>query len=144
MHNWLEGVLQHHLCTLWGIGRDAGTTKKAKEIDLEERFTDADVADSEDELTELYNEALNYDDPMSGSHHSQAPTSPSPSLTSLDTMTNSDVHSTTPTVMDSHISYYGYRDDLDDDSDDEDYLPPPDNSEDIFNFSSTQLQSIRD
>ncbi|KAG6904416.1 hypothetical protein DXG01_010077, partial [Tephrocybe rancida] len=73
-----------------GIGRDAGATKQAKEIDLEERFTDADVADSEDELTELYNQALSYDDPMSGSYHSLAPTSPSPSLASLDTVASSD------------------------------------------------------
>ncbi|KAF8230707.1 hypothetical protein L208DRAFT_1041921, partial [Tricholoma matsutake] len=22
MHNWLEVVLQHHICALWGIGQD--------------------------------------------------------------------------------------------------------------------------
>jgi hypothetical protein len=36
MHNWLEGVLQHHLCALWGIGQDEDESQKAKEVEQDE------------------------------------------------------------------------------------------------------------
>ncbi|KAF8158937.1 hypothetical protein K438DRAFT_1776843 [Mycena galopus ATCC 62051] len=49
LHNWLEGVLQHQLRQLWGVGR--------KEVeDKDEDFTSADIADSAEELSELESE----------------------------------------------------------------------------------------
>ncbi|KAF8219833.1 hypothetical protein L208DRAFT_1135995, partial [Tricholoma matsutake] len=37
MHNWLEGILQHHLCSLWRIGQDEDESQKIKEIELDEQ-----------------------------------------------------------------------------------------------------------
>jgi hypothetical protein len=37
MHNWLEGILQHHLRTLWGIGRDKDNAQKAQFFDEDEQ-----------------------------------------------------------------------------------------------------------
>lgn len=64
MHNWLEGILQHQLRTLWGIGR----SKKAQES-LETlytdgsnaRTTDSDVSLSSIEESEHNNEAMDID-----------------------------------------------------------------------------------
>lgn len=35
MHNWLEGVLEHQLRVLWGIGRHDRRTKKLAELDTD-------------------------------------------------------------------------------------------------------------
>lgn len=62
MHIWLEGVLETHQRTLWGIGRaekDENAQKKATEIakdhsdEEDEHFTHADVVESASELEEL-------------------------------------------------------------------------------------------
>jgi hypothetical protein len=57
MHNFLEGILQHQLRSLWGIGRDEDESHKLKEIDHDEQWTDADLSESADELDELHCEA---------------------------------------------------------------------------------------
>ena len=57
MHNFLEGIVQHQLCSLWGIGCDEDENQKLKEIDHDEQWTDADLSESADELDELCNEA---------------------------------------------------------------------------------------
>ena len=61
MHNWLEGVLQHHLRTLWGLGRAEREQNIVKEIQTDEQWTDTNVSDSADELEELLAEAAAYD-----------------------------------------------------------------------------------
>ncbi|KAL1711156.1 hypothetical protein EV121DRAFT_266279 [Schizophyllum commune] len=57
MHNWMEGILQHHLRDLWGIGRDVSWTAAATAVvDSDERWTEADVSESADELHGLEEE----------------------------------------------------------------------------------------
>lgn len=56
MHNWLEGVLEEHQRTFWGIGRDLWRQNIAKEVDAEERFSDMDIEESGSELDELREE----------------------------------------------------------------------------------------
>lgn len=55
MHNWLEGILQEQLRTLWGIGRKAAYEEKAAEEDDEqdERWNDTDATGSQSETDEL-------------------------------------------------------------------------------------------
>lgn len=60
MHNWLEGVLEHHLRTLWGIGRDRAHDQRANELDEDEAWDESDVAESASELEELVREADEY------------------------------------------------------------------------------------
>jgi hypothetical protein len=76
MHNWIEGVLQHHLRCLWLIGPDEDETQKAKELDKDEEWSDIDVSDSADELDELFHEAA---------EHPTPPLSLSPSSSFTDT-----------------------------------------------------------
>ena len=54
MHNWLEGILQHHLHSLWRIGQDEDESQKIKEIELDEQLTEEDVSDSTEELEGLF------------------------------------------------------------------------------------------
>jgi hypothetical protein len=61
MYKWLEGVLQHHLHALWGIGRDEAESQKVEEIEMDEKLTDADVSNSADELDGLMQEAADHD-----------------------------------------------------------------------------------
>ncbi|KAF8235114.1 hypothetical protein L208DRAFT_1543788, partial [Tricholoma matsutake] len=60
MHNWLEGVLQHHLCALWGIGWDEDESQKVKEVEKDEQWSEADVSDSAEELDDLFQEAAKH------------------------------------------------------------------------------------
>ncbi|KAF8221793.1 hypothetical protein L208DRAFT_1023505, partial [Tricholoma matsutake] len=57
MHNWLEGVLQHQLHALWGIGWDEDESQKVKEVEKDEQWSEADVSNSADELDDLFPEA---------------------------------------------------------------------------------------
>ncbi|KAF9043561.1 hypothetical protein BDZ89DRAFT_943643 [Hymenopellis radicata] len=61
LHNWLEGILQHQLRRLWGIGRDAQTAQNLAELEKEETFTEEDIWESEDELEDLRQEAAEHD-----------------------------------------------------------------------------------
>jgi hypothetical protein len=65
MHNWLEGVLEHQLRVLWGIGRDAIRTRSLAELDNddEDLWTDDDISDAggETEAQEVLNDEQNFD-----------------------------------------------------------------------------------
>lgn len=65
MHNWLEGVLEHQLRTLWGIGHEADKAKAYKEayneLIADETFTQEDVSESDSELEELQKEAVEWE-----------------------------------------------------------------------------------
>lgn len=126
MHNWLEGILAHHLRSLWGIGRDQKDAKRVKEIEEEEGYSESDLSESANELNDL-----------------SPPPSPSPSAAS----NSDDSSSSTPTITDQrHI--YQFDDDMEDDSDsDQEYVPP--SGPDIggylpFDFPDAQLTAIRD
>ncbi|KIY61093.1 hypothetical protein CYLTODRAFT_480573, partial [Cylindrobasidium torrendii FP15055 ss-10] len=42
MHNWLEGVLQHQLRAVWGIGRNSSRAREAKDKDEDKKPMDID------------------------------------------------------------------------------------------------------
>ncbi|RDB22345.1 hypothetical protein Hypma_010543 [Hypsizygus marmoreus] len=133
MHNWLEGILQHHLRTLWGIGQSEDETQKAKEIGKDEEWSDTDMSDSADELDDLSQEAADF-----AARPQTPPMSLSPSPTSMSLDLDSDSSSSsTPTPM---AAPYAFSDD-EDDSDD-DYIPLDDTI--AFHFTDAQLQAIRD
>ncbi len=56
MHNWLEGILEHHLRVLWGVGRDKAHEEKVKERDVDELWSESDISESGSELEELRRE----------------------------------------------------------------------------------------
>ena len=147
MHNWLEGILQHHLRALWGIGRDEKESQNIKEMEEDEQWNEEDVLDSADELDDLFQEAAEHD--HEAMQDTPPPMSPSPSSSLTGTPTISSLtlseSSSTSTATQSHPNPYAYDFDMDDDDDDDD-----DDSEYIpadtlpFNFTEPQLQAIRD
>nr|GAT43797.1 predicted protein [Mycena chlorophos] len=66
MHNWLEGILEHQLRALWGIGRDTARSKTLAEFDEadDDEWTDSDISESETERNELKQEAQLFQDPV--------------------------------------------------------------------------------
>jgi hypothetical protein len=62
MHTWLEGVLEHQLHTLWGIGRSDEKAKVLEEVDKEEQWVETDLNESASELEELQEEQEVYQD----------------------------------------------------------------------------------
>ncbi len=87
MHNWLEGVLQHHLRVLWGVGRDKAHQDKVKEIDNDELWHESDLSESGSELEDLYREAEEFDSQSSlstsASTQASPPRSPTESSSSM-------------------------------------------------------------
>lgn len=134
MHNWLEGILQHHLRTLWGIGRDKDEAQKAQFFDEDEQWTEEDISDSAEELDDIIRDVSDQNmEPLSATRRdtfSEPPNSPSISSTTSQASSSSG----TPTA-----SQFPYR--FDDDDDDPDYIPINDSP---FNFTNLQLQIIRD
>ncbi len=67
MHNWLEGILEHHLRVLWGVGRDKAHEDKVKERAdeaLEEHWYESDTTETEQydsEVEELREEAKRFE-----------------------------------------------------------------------------------
>jgi hypothetical protein len=123
MHNWLEGVLQHQLRKLWGIGRDDEAEKMVvADIDAE-KYSESDISESADELQQLHQEALEAQSAQPG----PPPASP-PSH-------GSSTPRATPAAS------------LDFSMDDESDLEDPDyghtDTQTSFNFTDTELQAIR-
>ncbi|KAJ7219727.1 hypothetical protein C8J57DRAFT_1537022 [Mycena rebaudengoi] len=96
MHNWLEGVLEHQLRILWGIGRHTQQAKALAELDADDGdlWTDDDISeagaqddaqdsddddeeeeDDEEDDTPKGTPAPNFDDPMDGSGSTPVPES---------------------------------------------------------------------
>jgi hypothetical protein len=65
LHNWLEGILEHQLRTLWGIGRHSNVADRWKEavsmLEQDERLNESDIAESASELDELEKEQEEYE-----------------------------------------------------------------------------------
>ena len=57
MHNWLEGVLQHHLHILWCIGLPEEVKKITVKLEKDEQWSQADSHESAEELEGLQKEA---------------------------------------------------------------------------------------
>jgi hypothetical protein len=65
MHNWLEGILEHQLRVLWGIGRDTQRTKALAELDKdnEDLWTDDDISEAggKADAQEVLDDEQNFD-----------------------------------------------------------------------------------
>jgi hypothetical protein len=65
MHNWLEGVLEHQLRVLWGIGWDAKRARSLAELDKdnEDLWMDDDIslAGGEEESQDVLDDEQNFD-----------------------------------------------------------------------------------
>ena len=141
MHNWLEGILQHHLRSLWRIGQDEDESQKIKEIELDEQLTEEDVSDSTEELEGLFQETAEYETAnIMAMQHTPPPMSPSPSssFTAGSSMSES---SSTPTATQIHSVPYDLNSDDEEDSNDSDYIPADTVP---FSFTPTELQAIQD
>ncbi len=88
MHNWLEGVLEHHLCVLWGVGRDKAHEEKVKERDINELWSESDISEWGSELEDLRRKAEEFNHQFLSSNAASTQTSPprSPSLSSSSSM----------------------------------------------------------
>ncbi|KAJ7263363.1 hypothetical protein C8J57DRAFT_1629330, partial [Mycena rebaudengoi] len=64
MHNWLLGVLEHQLCVLWGLGRDARRTQNLAQLDAEDEdlWTDDEISDAggEEDAEDVIDEENNF------------------------------------------------------------------------------------
>lgn len=116
MHNWLEGILSHQLRVLWGIGRSEAEKAKLDLLEKEEQFTDTDVSESMDDMSDLELEAKEHSDRAS----STGLTEPLNDLAA-----DTDDGEKTPT--------YAFLNMLVDDNDDNDADYVPDDSDSVFN-----------
>ncbi|KAF4616061.1 hypothetical protein D9613_006378 [Agrocybe pediades] len=133
MHNWLEGVLQHHARILWGIGGSDKAVQTESADDCEAMDVDIDMLDEE-------LEALQAESQLHGnesSHLLGEKRIAVPSRGAIDSI--------------SALAQDVFLDD-DDGSDDSEYNPPPDSGSDDDEgsilpgepvFTTTQLSEIR-
>jgi len=132
MHNWLEGVLQHHLRVLWCIGLPEEAKKVAVELEKDEEWSQADSHESAEELESLQEEANEQANVEAHAMRS------SPTLS-----TGSNV---TPTQDDPRPNPYAFMDDDNGDDDemtdsDSDFVPL---DSETFTFSDSELADICD
>ncbi|KAJ7150883.1 hypothetical protein C8R43DRAFT_887002 [Mycena crocata] len=130
MHNWLEGILQHHLRIFWGIGRPKKKmmtdNKNQGDIDFEDiEVTESEISESASELDDLAEEEMEHrtqgsdnDDPMEGDESGD---------------------STTPTPE----TFLGLGIGMDDEDEDEDDEFFDTDITGAFNFTPEQLGAIR-
>ncbi|KAJ7174176.1 hypothetical protein C8R43DRAFT_873624 [Mycena crocata] len=124
MHNWLEGVVQHHLRKLWGIGR------KEPKKDKDEFWDDSDLSESSSELDELDAEH------RAAQAREQENVHIASNDDEMDVDDEESAASTTPTP-----STFINLDDEDDEDDDE-FYPDPDPVV-RFEFPEDTLEAIR-
>ena len=145
MHNWLEGILQNHLRTLWGLGRAEGEQKRVKEIEDDEQWTDTDVSDSANELDDLLSEAAEYDTEAAEAQQNTSQPSYNHSESSFSSHhptlgSSTPSSSSTPTVSELEIN--SYLADAGDNNDDMDLdYQPVDTS--AFSFTDLEIGSIQ-
>lgn len=130
MHNWLEGILQHQLRKLWGIGRDDKTQDEVKTStkDIWENLSESDLSESADELQALHKEAEN-------AESSNVSLAPSISDSSSESSNGSSTPRGTPAP-----ALNIYMDMSDDDSEDLDYVFTV--TQDSFDFTDVELKKI--
>lgn len=131
MHNWLEGILQHQLRKLWGIGRDDEAEKSLVTTNQEEYYSQSDISESGDELEQLRKEAIEF---ATGTLD-LPPSSPSASTES---------RSSTPTPRATPVPRMDismYSDDEIDEPEDPDYVP--NFTQASFDFAKDQLKRIQ-
>ena len=136
MHNWLEGILQHHLRILWRIGVPEEVKKAVVELEKDEQWSQADSQESAEELEGLQEEAEEALQQADVAAHAMRD-SPSPTR-----LTASDA---TPTQDNTQPNPYPFMDIEDGDDEtidsDSDFVPL---DLETFTFSDTELAAIRD
>lgn len=135
MHNWLEGVLEEHLRTYLGIGRNSKLQKmlallRTEEAD-DEVFTESEMSDSADELMDLERDM---DDIMESS--SLPPSSLTPSSSSHSTPTPQPVIEAPQTATELD---FDDDDALDSDSSDEEFIAEAPGAKHKFSKASISL-----
>jgi len=135
MHNWLEGVLQHHLHILWCIGFPEEVKKVTVKLEKDEQWSQADSHESAEELEGLQKEVEEANEQAD----MEARTMQSSPMLS----TRSNI---TPTQDDPQLNPYAFMD-IDNGDNDEmidsnsNFVPL--NSE-TFTFSNSELAAICD
>lgn len=145
MHNWLEGVVQEHQRTLWGIGRRKADNAKVDQRQADEKFRPCDVKQSESELSSL-SEPETEDERRYRKTSDQSSTS-SNSRMDVDESTD-DEGTPTPKGTPTQAPFLQLEPEEDSESDDEDdedddefeNKPIP---ETVFKMSKTQVEEIR-
>lgn len=141
MHNWLEGILQHQLRVLWGIGATEKVVEAQENAEKEdsayEEFTDSDISESASELDDLAAEAAEYAAQEAAHHPTQPPASPTPSRNSSEPSDTSSNQTSTPhhngnLFLDSDANPLDHFED-------EDFIPNATN----FHFTEEQLRQIQ-
>ncbi|KAJ7061907.1 hypothetical protein B0H15DRAFT_794832 [Mycena belliarum] len=127
MHNTLEGMAEHHLRMLWGIGRQNHAAKDLIEQQKEELFTESDASEASQDIQELQNEA---DHPEQLAAY----------------MAFRAASSTTPTPQNPQNPGDLFMGNFDDDEGDPDFFPPDFDHDGTgaFNFTDDQLELVRD
>ena len=138
MHNWLEGVLQHHLRVLWCIGPPEELKKAVVELEKDEQWSQADSQESAEELEGLQKEAEEANEQADVAARAMRD-SPSPTLSTASNVT--------PTQDNPQPNPYPFMD-VDNGNDDDETIDSdsdfiPLNSE-TFTFSDSELAAIRD
>ncbi|KAH8804155.1 hypothetical protein DL96DRAFT_1474600, partial [Flagelloscypha sp. PMI_526] len=126
MHNWLEGVLQHHLRVYWGIGRPKAVSKRLELMDQDELMSENDRIESDSELGALLDEKMDYQDENNSDTHTG-------------NSSNDSDNSDASTIR---WSLYFAAGDDDDDDDDDDFFDNPQGDK-AFEFRTEQLGAIR-
>ncbi len=140
MHNFLEGVLQYQLRSLWGIGRSKSATTQATLHDTEETLSEAEISESQDELDGLSQEAEEVGRAGSETGLTEIMghvTMLDSDIINLDVDMDSDDNAASTQSTPRPLQFL----DLDNDSEDDDYIPSVDTG--MFNFSSAEISQIR-
>ncbi|KAL1660029.1 hypothetical protein GGF50DRAFT_64061, partial [Schizophyllum commune] len=142
MHNWLEGICQHHLRDLWGVGRDVISSLLGMAVDEDEKWSAADADESASELSELEAERSTASLTLSSGDGS---TTPTPSAYTVNPYFDDYDHSGNGSEDDdipmTDATSFAQALLPDDDEFDGDYVPV--DSDEPFTFSPHELQFIR-
>lgn len=157
MHNWLEGVLEEQLRSLWGIGRKTELEKLAEEErreerveDLDEVYEESEIAESASEVEELLEEGSRHGNMFTQTRlrpRSRTPTPSTPEDVNIDVDMDEDRSSSgslTSTIADALPAPVDEDNGLESDEDsglesDDEFLDVPEH----FNMPDNDLSMIR-
>ena len=137
MHNWLEGVLQHHLRVLWHIGPPEELKKAIVELKKDEQWSQANSQESAKKLEGLQKEAEEANKQADAAACAMQD-SPSPTLSTASNVT--------PTQDNLQPNPYPFMD-VDNGDDDDETIDSDSNfislDLEMFTFSDSELAAIR-
>ncbi|KDR74787.1 hypothetical protein GALMADRAFT_70536, partial [Galerina marginata CBS 339.88] len=132
MHNFLEGILQHHLRILWGIGRPKAKQKATEEMESTDKLSNSEMSEDVSEASETSedqdSDSFHIDEDMEIEENS--PLEADEPMT-----TDSDSDSSVPSSSDSN--------DQQEPEDNKSGTTTPVPEQAVFNFNQTELSAIR-